>query len=185
MEKLNPSTIDIDVNAIRREAAQSIDEGAVTSDYPLDISYACKLLNDALATEILCVLRYRHHQIIAKGMESIEVAEEFEEHAEQEEKHMLMIAERIDQLGGIPDFNPQTVVERSATEFGTGTTLKAMIKEDLIAERIVISVYRKMILYFESDTTTKIMLESILKDEEEHASDMADLLAHGSPPTLN
>src|SRR5580704_9661106 len=121
----------IDIEKIRSEAKNSLNLGAVTKDYPLDIKEACRLLNDALATEILCVLRYRHHQIIAKGIDYPQIADEFEEHAEQEEKHMLMIAERINQLGGDPDFNPSSVSKRSVTEYGSGTSLKDMIKEDL------------------------------------------------------
>lgn len=161
---------------IKKQAQMSVDLGAVTQDYPLDVVEACKMLNDALATEILCVLRYRHHQIIAKGIDYIQVAQEFKEHAESEEKHMLMIAERINQLGGNPDFNPKTIMERTVTEYGTGTSLKDMIKEDLIAERIVITVYRQMIEWFENDPTTRRMLEDILKDEEDHANELADLL---------
>jgi len=158
-------------------AKQSIKEGAVTKDYSLDINEACKLLNEALATEILCVLRYRHHQIIAKGIDYAEVAAEFEEHAKQEEMHMLMIAERINQLGGNPDFNPATILERSATEYGSHTSLVEMIKEDLIAERIVITIYRKLIEWFGAeDPTTRRMLENILEDEEDHADDLADFL---------
>ncbi len=167
----------IDMEEIRKQAKNSLEDGAVTKDYPLDITEACRLLNDALATEILCVLRYRHHQIIARGIDYIQVADEFREHAEEEERHMMMVAERISQLGGDPDFNPTSVSKRSVTEYGVGQTLTEMIKEDLIAERIVISVYRKMIEWFDADTTTRIMLEEILKDEEEHANDLADLLA--------
>lgn len=167
----------MDIQEIRNQAKKSLELGAVTKDYPLDINEACRLLNDALATEILCVLRYRHHQIIAKGIDYIQVSDEFREHAEQEEQHMLMIAERISQLGGDPDFNPSTINKRSVTEYGSGKSLKDMIEEDLVAERIVISVYRKMIEWFNADTTTRIMLEEILKDEEEHANDLADLLS--------
>jgi bacterioferritin len=165
------------INDIRNAANLSLQDGAVTKDYPLDLNQACKLLNEALATEILCVLRYRHHQIIAKGINSIQVAAEFEEHALQEEQHMLMIAERINLLGGNPDFNPATIMQRSATEFGTGTNLQAMIKEDLVAERIAIMVYRKLIDWFgQADPTTRRMLEIILEQEEEHANDLSDLL---------
>jgi bacterioferritin len=165
------------INDIRKAANLSLQDGAVTKDYPLDLNQACKLLNEALATEILCVLRYRHHQIIAKGINSIQVAAEFEEHALQEEQHMLMIAERINLLGGNPDFNPATIMQRSATEFGTGTNLQAMIKEDLVAERIAIMVYRKLIDWFgQADPTTRRMLEIILEQEEEHANDLSDLL---------
>jgi bacterioferritin len=172
----NSSHFHYNTDEIKKQAQMSVDLGAVTKDYPLDVIEACKMLNDALATEILCVLRYRHHQIIAKGIDYIQVAQEFKEHAECEEKHMLMIAERINQLGVNPDFNPKTIMERTVTEYGTGTTLKDMIKEDLVAERIVISVYRKMIEWFESDPTTRRMLEEILKDEEDHANELADLL---------
>lgn len=159
------------------EAKKSMDDGAVTTDYPLDVDDACKLLNSALATEIMCVLRYRHHSIIATGIDKPQVAAEFEEHAEEEEKHMLMIAERINQLGGNPDFNPATIQDRTVTQYGAKTDLRGMIEEDLIAERIAISVYRKMIDWFGSeDSTTRIMLEEILKEEEDHAEDLADLL---------
>lgn len=168
----------INLDEIKKQAEQSLEAGAVTQDYPLNIEQACKLLNEALATEIMCVLRYRHHQIIAKGIDRPQVADEFEEHAESEEKHMLMIANRINQLGGNPDFNPSTVSQRTATDYGKGTTLAEMIKEDLIAERIVIIVYRKMIEWFGAgDPTTRRMLEEILEDEEDHANDLADLLA--------
>jgi bacterioferritin len=165
------------LDEIKTQAAQSLEGGAVTKDYPFDIEEACKVLNEALATEIMCVLRYRHHQIIAKGINSPQVAAEFEEHAEEEQRHMLMIAERINQLGGNPDFNPDTILKRTLTNYGVGTTLKEMIEEDLIAERIVIMVYRKMIEWFGAgDPTTRRMLEKILKDEEEHANDLMDLI---------
>lgn len=163
---------------IKKQARQSLEEGAVTKDYPFKIEEACKILNEALATEITCVLRYRHHQIIAKGIDRPQVAAEFEEHANEEEKHMLMIAERINQLGGNPDFNPATILQRTSTSYGIGTSLKEMIEEDLIAERIAIMIYRKTIEWFGAgDPTTRRMLEEILKDEEEHANDLADLLA--------
>lgn len=177
MTKENQKQFQLDAEALRKEAKRSIDEGAVTKDYPLDIDEACKILNSALATEIVCVLRYRHHQIIAKGIDCLPVAEEFKEHAIEEERHMLMIAERINQLGGDPDFNPETIRERTITEYGKGTALEELIKEDLIAERIVIMGYRQMIEWFgDSDPTTRRMLEEILEEEEEHANDLADLL---------
>lgn len=177
MTQLKKDKIPYNIKAIREEAKQSLHSGAVTEDYPLDVEQACQLLNEALATEILCVLRYRHHEIIAKGIDFPQVAEEFREHALSEEQHVLMIANRINQLGGNPDFNPATITERSATEYGTGKDLITMIKEDLIAERIVISVYRKMIEWFgTADPTTRRMLEDILEDEEEHADDLAALL---------
>lgn len=174
-----------DIDKIRQQARQSIEEGAVTEDYPLDREQACELLNEALATEILCVMRYRHHQVIAKGINYPQVAAEFAEHAEQEEEHTMMLAERIDQLGGDPDFNPATIMERSSTEYGsTGShiELTQLIKEDLVAERIAIEVYRKLVGFFgHADPTTRHILESILQDEEDHASELADLLAAIDP----
>lgn len=178
MDKKSHTTYPFDLETIKKDASQSLEQGAVTSDYPLDIETACKLLNAALATEIMCVLRYRHHQIIAKGIDSIQVAAEFEQHALEEQQHMLMIAERINQLGGNPDFNPATITARTATEYGNGNDLCTLIREDLVAERIAISVYRKMIEWFgAADPTTRRMLEIILEQEEEHADDLANLLA--------
>lgn len=178
MDKHKTGILNLNIEDIKNQAQLSLEEGAVTKDYPFKIEDACKLLNEALATEIMCVLRYRHHQIIAKGIDRPQVAAEFEEHAESEERHMLMIAERINQLGGNPDFNPHTIQQRTATDYGKGTTLQEMIKEDLIAERIVIMIYRKMIDWFGAgDPTTRRMLEKILEDEEEHANDLADLLS--------
>jgi bacterioferritin len=175
---MTKSGLPYNVAEIKKQACKSLEDGAMTKDYALDITKACLMLNEALATEILCVLRYRHHQIIAKGIDFPQVAAEFKEHAEDEERHMLMIAERIQQLGGNPDFNPATIAARTATDYGKGTNLAEMITEDLIAERIVISVYRKMIEWFgNQDPTTRRMLESILEDEEDHADELADLLA--------
>lgn len=177
MTQLKKNSLPYDIDEIKKQAKKSIDEGAITKDYPLDIEHACKLLNGALATEIMCVLRYRHHQIIAKGIDRPQVAAEFKEHGDEEERHMYMIAERINQLGGNPDFNPQTVNQRTVTEYGTSSDLMAMIKEDLVAERTVIMVYRKMIEWFgHDDPTTRRMLEKILKDEEDHADDLSELL---------
>lgn len=165
------------LNEIKRQAGQFIEQGAVTQDYPLDLKEACSHLNAALATEIMCVMRYRHHQVIAKGMERPQIVAEFAEHAEDEQRHMMMIAERINQLGGNPDFNPGTVSVRTATEYGLGTDLVQLIADDLVAERIAIMVYRELIQWFgASDPTTRRMLEDILKDEEDHADDLSDLL---------
>jgi bacterioferritin len=173
------------VDELRKTARQSVEEGPITKDYSLDRQEACQLLNEALASEILCVLRYRHHQIIAKGIDYPQVAEEFAEHAANEHEHMMMIAERIDQLGGDPDFNPTTIANRSATEYGSSGSevqLTELIKEDLVAERIVIEIYRKLISYFgNADPTSRRMFEEILEDEEEHANDLADLLAVVDP----
>lgn len=174
---MGDKSLHLDIKKIQDEAKQSIRQGAVTKDYPLDLNQVHHYLNVALATEIMCVMRYRHHQIISKGIDKKEVAEEFEEHAKEEEQHMLMIAERINQLGGNPNFDPSTYVEHAITQYGSATSLIDMIKDDLIAERIVISAYREMIEWFGvHDSTTRIMLEKILKDEEEHANDLADLL---------
>lgn len=162
---------------IKIQAKKSIGDGAVTQDYPLDLNEAYKLLNAALATEIMCVMRYRHHQIIATGIDRPQVAAEFSEHADDEQRHMMMIAERINQLGGNPDFNPGTVPQRTATEYGAGDDLLKLIEEDLVAERIAIMVYRELIEWFgASDPTTRRLLEDILKDEEDHADDLRDLL---------
>lgn len=176
-----PSEAVFKIEDVRRNALFSVQQGAVTADYTLDLKQACELLNNALASEILCVLRYRHHQIAAKGIDFPQVAAEFKEHAENEQAHALLIAERINQLGGEADFNPATIMQRSATEYGHGKDLAAMIREDLVAERIAIEVYRNLIQWFgSSDPTTRRMLEAILKDEEDHATDMADLLAKTS-----
>lgn len=179
MSKSYERDLPFTLEEIRKKAEQSIEKGAVTEDYPLDLQQAYKLLNSALATEIMCVLRYRHHQIIAKGIDYPQVSDEFEEHAENEQQHMLKIAERINQLGGNPDFNPSSVAQHTATEYGSSTDLYKMIEEDLVAERIAIMLYRELINWFgTSDPTTRRMLEEILADEEDHANELADLLAN-------
>lgn len=177
MRQSDSNSQPINLNEIRKQARESIQEGALTKDYPLDLQEAHRLLNTALATEILCVLRYRHHQVIAKGIDYPQVAAEFKEHGDDEQRHMMMLAERINQLGGDPDFNPATILQRTATEFGQGTDLMQLIEEDLVAERIAIMVYRQMITWFgDGDPTTRRMLEEILKDEEDHADDLSDLM---------
>jgi bacterioferritin len=182
--KINTSKIDkelFDIDQVRQEARQSIDQGAVTEDYSLDREQVFQLMNEALASEILCVLRYRHHQIIAKGINYPQVAAEFAEHAADEQEHMMRIAERIDQLGGDPDFNPATIANRSPTEYGSSgaeVDLVELIKEDLIAERIAIQVYRKLVNYFgNADPTSRRLFEDILSDEEDHANDLSDLIS--------
>lgn len=166
-----------DIEKIKKAARESIENGAVTKDYPLDLEQAYTLLNKALASEIMCVMRYKHHQIIAKGIDRPQIALEFEEHANDELRHMMMIAERINQLGGNPDLNPGTVLERTDTEYGKGTDLMTLVEEDLVAERIAIMVYRELINWFGAgDPTTRRMLEDILKDEEEHADDLSEIL---------
>ena len=166
-----------DVEEIRRRAAEKIEEGPVTETYKGDVDKTISILNEALATEIVCVLRYMHHYFMATGVHAMAVRDEFKEHADAEREHADKIADRIQQLGGKPDFNPASLLERSASQYAEGKSLSDMIKEDLIAERIVIEVYQKMIRYFgNDDPTTRLMIEHILQDEEEHAADLSDLL---------
>ncbi|MFP2957210.1 bacterioferritin [Myxococcus sp. 1LA] len=174
-----------DITEIRRRAREHLEEGAITEDYEGDVNATIKLLNDALATEIVCVLRYTYHYIAAVGIQSESVKEEFGDHAREEQQHALRIAERINQLGGKADFNPEGLLSRSASQYAEGQNLVDMIKENLIAERIAIQTYQEMVRYFANhDPTTRRMMEDILAKEEEHANDMHDLLvAHqGRPP---
>lgn len=156
--------------------------GPVTDDYRGDVTQAVDILNQALATEIVCVLRYKRHYFMSRGIYKDAVASEFLEHAVQEQEHADMIAERITQLGGEPDFNPEGLTGRSHSEYREGESMSDMIKEDLVAERVAIESYREIIRYFgEHDPTTRRMLEQILAVEEEHANDMVDLLEqHGT-----
>lgn len=166
-----------DVKTLRDRARQHISDGAVTRGYGGDTQMAVRLLNVALATELVCVLRYKRHYFMARGIHSGPVAAEFLEHATEEQEHADLIAERIVQLGGEPDFSPDSLVSRSHSEYVEGRTLIDMIREDLVAERIAIDSYREMIAYFSSfDSTTRKMLEEITATEEEHADDLADLL---------
>jgi len=172
------------VQEIRKRAVQKIEEGPVTSTYGLDKDKAIGLLNEALATEIVCVLRYMHHYLMATGVHAFSIRDEFKEHADAEREHADRIADRVQELGGVPDFNPGTLVQRSATQYVEGENLADMIREDLIAERIVIDVYRDLIRHFgDKDPTTRVMFEDILKDEEEHANDLTDLLFITNPTT--
>jgi bacterioferritin len=176
-----------DVTELRRRAREEIEKGAVTQDYGLDPEKSVDLLQHALATEIVCVLRYTMHAVAATGISSEGPKAEFMQHAKEERQHMERIAERINQLGGTPNFNPEGLASRSASEYGSSDlNLVGMIKENLIAERIAIEHYRELIHYFgEKDPTTRTMLEWILGVEEEHANDMHDLLvAHEGRPTL-
>ena len=173
-----------DVEDIRRRASNKIEEGAVTESLRGDVEKTIEILNEALATEIVCVLRYMHHYFMSTGVHGSAVSGEFKEHADAEREHADSIAERIQQLGGKPDYNPRSLLERSVTQYVEGETLADMIREDLIAERIVIEVYREMVRYFgNNDPTTRHMIEEILADEEEHASDLADLLYIVEPST--
>ena len=166
-----------DVQELRRRARENMMRGPVTSDYRGDIDQAVDVLNQALATEIVCVLRYKRHFYMARGIAKDSVASEFSEHANEEQQHADMIAERITQLGGAPNFSPEGILSRSHSEYVEGTDMVDMIKEDLVAERVAIESYREMIRFFgDNDPTTRRMLEHILAVEEEHANDMADLL---------
>ncbi|MBI2677419.1 MAG: bacterioferritin [Candidatus Koribacter versatilis] len=165
------------VEQIRARAEGKLEEGAVTESYKGDVRNTISILNEALATEIVCVLRYMHHYFMATGVHGKSVAGEFKEHADAEREHADALAERIQQLGGKPDFNPASLLQRSVSQYIEGETLADMIKEDLIAGRIVIEVYQKMVRHFgNGDPTTRVMIEGILADEEEHASDLSDML---------
>jgi bacterioferritin len=165
------------VQTLRQRARQNFEEGAVTAGYLADRKTVLKLLNDSLATEIVCVLRYRRHHFMVRGIHSQAVSEEFLTHANEELGHADMIAERIVQLGGEPNFSPEGLVSRSHAEYVEGVTLSDMIREDLVAERIAIDSYRDFIQYLaDQDPTTRRLLETILAVEEEHADDLADLL---------
>ena len=172
----NPNAL-TDVDTLRQRARQHIEDGAVTAGYTADRDTVLKLLNGALATEIVCVLRYRRHYFMARGIHSQAVAQEFLEHSNEEQGHADQIAERIVQLGGEPNFSPEGLVNRSHAEYIEGSTLSDMIKEDLVAERIAIDSYRDFIQFLgDHDPTTRRLMESILAVEEEHADDLADLL---------
>jgi bacterioferritin len=166
-----------DVKMLRERARQHIANGAVTEGYGGNTETAVRVLNAALATEIICVLRYKRHYFMARGIHSGPVTAEFLEHAGDEQEHADRIAGRIIQLGGEPDFAPDGLSSRSHSEYVEGNSLIDMIKEDLVAERIAIDSYREMIRYFAPfDSTTRKMLEEITATEEEHADDLADLL---------
>jgi bacterioferritin len=166
-----------DVTLLRERARQQLSTGAVTRTYRGDVTRTIEILQSVLATEIVCVLRYTAHAISATGIASESVKAEFAEHAKEEQAHMMAVAERIDQLGGTPDFSPEGLATRSASQYVQGADLVDMIKENLIAERIAVDHYRELIRFFgDDDPATRVMLEGILTVEEEHASDMQDLL---------
>lgn len=166
-----------DIPTLRARARQRFDEGAITDDYRADREVVLRLLNEALATEIVCSLRYKRHYYTAKGLTSGSVAQEFLEHAHEEELHADQFAERITQLGGEPDFSPDTLSRRSHAEYIEGETLVDMIKEDLIAERIAIESYKEIIHFLgDSDPTTRRLFEQVLAVEEEHAEDLHTLI---------
>lgn len=166
-----------DIKTLRERARQHIENGAVTEGYRADRETAVKILNEALATEIVCVLRYKRHYYMASGIHAESVAAEFLQHANDEQGHADSIAQRIVQLQGEPNFNPEGLLMRSHAEYVEGTSLTDMIKEDLVAERIAIDSYREMINYFgNDDPTSRRLMESILAVEEEHADDLVSLL---------
>jgi bacterioferritin len=166
-----------DIKTLRKRARQHIEQGAVTDGYKADRKTVIKVLNESLATEIVCVLRYRRHHFMASGIHAEGVAAEFLQHAIEEQGHADLIAQRIVQLGGEPNFNPEGLLSRSHAEYVEGETLIDMIKEDLVAERIAIDSYREIIQYLgNDDPTTRRMMEGILAMEEEHADDLVSLL---------
>jgi len=168
-----------DIQTLRRRAREHIADGAITPGYHADRDVVVKLLNEALATEIICVLRYKRHYFMAKGIHAESVAAEFTEHAADEQQHADQIAERITQLGGAPDFSPEGLATRSHAEYVEGHSLEDMIKEDLVAERIAIDSYREIVEYLGTkDVTTRRLMEDILAKEEEHADDLANLLGN-------
>ncbi|MEM5343372.1 ferritin-like domain-containing protein [Paraburkholderia azotifigens] len=177
MSKSSKGEFVMDLERIRQQARKDMDEGPVTSTYGADRDTVLKLLNGALATELVCTLRYKRHYFMAKGINSEAVAQEFLEHANEEQAHADTLAARIVQLGGEPDFAPNSLTARSHSEYKEGNGLTDMIRENLIAERIAIDTYREIIRYLgDGDVTTRRMFEEILAVEEEHADDMADLL---------
>ena len=167
-----------DVRTLRKRARQHIEQGAVTQGYKAKRETVLSLLNDALATEIVCVLRYKRHHFMASGIHAQSVAAEFLQHANEEQAHADEIAQRIVQLGGAPNLSPEGMLTRAHSEYVEGEDLIDMIKEDLVAERVAIDSYREMIQYLgTNDPTTRRMLEGILAMEEEHAEDLVTLLA--------
>lgn len=176
-----------DVKTLRARARENIGSGNVTSTYQGDVKKTIEILQSVLATELVCVLRYTMHAVTAAGIASEGVKAEFQTHADEERAHAHSVAERINQLGGSPNFDPKGLESRSASEYGSATKLVDMIRENLIAERIAVDHYRELIRYFgDSDPTTRKMLQDILAVEEEHANDMHDLLvAHQGEPMLD
>jgi bacterioferritin len=175
-----------DIKTLRDKARRNLGDGAVGSNYVGDVKKTIEILQSVLATELVCVLRYTMHAVTATGISSEGVKEEFATHAREEHEHALMVAERINQLGGRPDFNPGGLLSRSASQYVEGDNLVEMIREDLVAERIAVDHYRELVRYFGNDDPgTKSMLQEILRKEEEHANDMHDLLvAHEGRPML-
>jgi bacterioferritin len=171
------SSFKADIEEIRRRAREKMDDGAVTSSYHADREKVIEVLNEVLATETVCTLRYRSHYFMAKGVHAPGVEDEFLEHANEEQMHADRVAKRIAELGGVPNLNPEGLAARSHAEYGEGETLIDMIREDLIAERIAIGTYSEIVRWLgNDDPTTRRMMEEILATEEEHADDMSKLL---------
>jgi bacterioferritin len=183
---MRAGTFVADMKEIRRRARQHLTEGAVTQNYKGNVEESIAILNHAVATEIVCILRYKFHAVCAAGLSSESVKEEFAQHATDEEEHLDLLAERINQLGGKPNLSPEGLASRAASEYVEGENLVDMIKENLIAERIAIETYRDMVRHFgDNDPTTRVLLERILAKEEEHANDMHDLLvSHEGRPMI-
>ena len=171
-----------DIEELRRRAREDMDRGAVTSAYALDLDQAIDVLNKVLASEIVCVLRYKRHFYMATGINAEPVAQEFLQHANDEQLHADQVAMRITQLGGAPNFDPEGLLTRSVAEYKPGDSLLDMIKEDLLAERVVVMWYAEIIRWFgDNDSTTRRLMEELLAKEEEHADDLADLLEELGP----
>jgi len=172
-----------DVETVRERARQHIDRGAITPELKVDPKEVCSILNEALATELVCILRYQHHYYMASGIHGPVVKAQMKEHWGEEQRHADILAERIQQLGGVPDFSPQGLT-KSHTEYAEGHNLTDMVKEDLVAERIVCQTYAEIIRYLsDKDSTSRTLMEDILRNEEEHADDLADLLFALDPST--
>lgn len=166
-----------DVQTLRERARQEIEKGPVTSAYGADVQRVIAVLNEALATELVCVLRYKNHHFAASGLQAEPVAAEFLEHAQEEQDHADRLAARIAQLGGEPDYNPDTLLSRSHSEYKTSDDLLEMVREDLVAERVAIASYTEVINWLgDGDPTTRRLMESILENEEEHADDLLSFL---------
>ncbi|MDQ6767273.1 MAG: ferritin-like domain-containing protein [Candidatus Eremiobacteraeota bacterium] len=172
-----------DVATVRARAREHIDQGPVTKELKINVEEVCKILNEALATELVCILRYQHHYYMASGIHGPAVKAEMKEHWEEEQRHANILAERIQQLGGVPDFSPEGL-SKSHTEYEEGNDLADMVREDLIAERIVCQTYAEIIRYLaDKDPTSRTLMEEILRNEEEHADDLSELLFSLNPTT--
>jgi bacterioferritin len=177
-EMTNPSQPFLsDIERLRAKAREQMDRGPVTAAYGADVDRVIEVLNQSLATELVCVLRYRQHHFAATGLHAAPVAQEFLEHANEEQRHADLLAQRIIQLGGVPDMNPQTLTGRAHSQYVTSRELRSMIEENLVAERIAIAAYTEIIGWLgDGDPTTRRVFEEILATEEEHAEDMLSLL---------